>query len=88
MYAINRDDKKGKHWVSLFIDRNTVVYFYSFGTEYIPQDVLKNLKDKSITYAFQSKSTLCGCLNIKETTRTHNHLVRKQTLYHLAKLTK
>ena len=38
---INLDDKKSKrtHWVSLFIDRNTVVYFDSFGTEYIPQEI-------------------------------------------------
>ena len=30
-YAINLDDKnsKGKHWVSLFIDRNTAVYNYT-----------------------------------------------------------
>ena len=55
-----------------------------------------------LTYIFQSKSTLCGCLNVKELlarcrheiwslsdcnwTRTHNHLVHKQTLNHLAKL--
>ena len=36
-YAINLDYKKGKgtHWVSLFIDRNTTVYFDSFGIEYV-----------------------------------------------------
>ena len=55
-----------------------------------------------VTYAFQSESTLYSCLNVKELlaqnrrnissfrdcnrTRTHNHLVRKQTLNHLAKL--
>ena len=41
-YVINIDDKKSKgtHWVSLFFDRNTVVYFDSFGIEYIPQKVL------------------------------------------------
>ena len=49
-----------------------------------------------VTYAFQSESTLYSCLNVKELlawsrreiwslsdcnwTRTHNHLVRKQTL--------
>ena len=54
--------------------------------------------------AFQSESTLYSCLNVKELlarsrreiwslsdcnwTRTHNHLVRKQTLNHLAKLAK
>ena len=42
MYAINLNDKKSKetYWVSVFIDRNAVVYFDSFGTEYIPLEVL------------------------------------------------
>ena len=42
VYAINLNDKKSKetHWVSVFIDRNAVVYFDSFGTEYIPLEVL------------------------------------------------
>ena len=55
-------------------------------------------------YAFQSKSKLYICLDVKELlarnrrdilslsdcnrTRTHNHLVRKRTLNHLAKLAK
>ena len=49
---INLDDKKSKetHWVSLFIDRNTAVYFDSFGTEYIPQEVLNKIKDKSVIH--------------------------------------
>ena len=39
---MNLDDKnsEGTHQVSLFIDRNTAEYFDSFGTEYIPQEVL------------------------------------------------
>ena len=57
-----------------------------------------------VTYAFQSESTLYSCLNVKELvarnrrdicslsdcngTRTHNHLVRKRTLNHLASLAK
>ena len=34
-YVINLNDKrrKGMHWVSLFIDKNTTVYFDSFGIE-------------------------------------------------------
>ena len=47
----------------------------------------------SCTYAFQSESTLCRCLNVKELLArnrrdiwTHNHLVRKRTFNHLAKL--
>ena len=57
-----------------------------------------------VTYAFQSESTLYSCLNVKELlarnrreigslsdcsgTQTHNHLIRKRTLNHLAKLAK
>ena len=45
-YVKNLDDKnsKGTHWVSLFIDRNTAVYFDSFGIEYIPQKLLKKIR--------------------------------------------
>ena len=55
-----------------------------------------------VTYAFQSESALCSCLNVEEVlaqnqhnirslsnckrTWTHNHFVRKRTLNHLAKL--
>ena len=46
---INLNDNKSKrtHWVLFFTDGNT--YFDSFGTEYIPQEVLNKIKDKSIT---------------------------------------
>ena len=30
-----------KHWFSLFIDRNSAVYFDYFGIEYVPREVLK-----------------------------------------------
>ena len=52
MYVINLDDKQsiGIHWVSLFIDRNSPVYFYSFGTGYILQEVTNKIKDKSINH--------------------------------------
>ena len=55
-----------------------------------------------VTYTFRSESTRCVCLNVKELLAqsrcdiwslsdrngiiTHNHLVRKQTLNHLAKV--
>ena len=43
---INLDNKKGKrkHWLSLFIDRNTAVYIDAFGIEYIPQEVFNKFK--------------------------------------------
>ena len=66
MYVIYLNDKKikGTHWVSLFIDRNTAVYSDSFGTEYIPQEVLNKIKDKSITHNIfktqDNDSIMCG----------------------------
>ena len=52
VYVINLDDKnsKGTHWVSLFVNKNTAVYFDSFGIEYTPQEVLNKIKHKSITH--------------------------------------
>ena len=61
MYVINLDDKNSKrtHWVSLLI-----VYFDSFGIEYIPQEVWNRIKDKSITHNIfriqDNKSVMCG----------------------------
>ena len=51
-FVINLEDKKSKetHWAALFVDRNTDVSFGSFGIEYIPQEVLSRIRDKSITY--------------------------------------
>ena len=50
-FVINLEDKKSKetHWVALSVDRNTDVSFGSFGIEYIPQEVLSRIRDKSIT---------------------------------------
>ena len=49
---INLDDKqsKGTHWFSLFIDRNTAMYFDYFGIEYIPQEVFNKIENNSITH--------------------------------------
>ena len=43
-------NSKWTHKVSLFIDGNTAVYFVSFEIEYIPQERLNKIKDKSITH--------------------------------------
>ena len=66
IYVINLDDKnsKGIHWVSLFINKSTTVYFDSFGTEYIPQEVLNKIKDKSVTHNIiriqDNECIMCG----------------------------
>ena len=51
-YVINLDGKQSKEtrWVSLFIYRQMVLYFDSFGIGHIPQEVLRRIKDKSITH--------------------------------------
>ena len=66
---INLDDKKSNetHWISLFIDRNTAVYFDSFGMNYIPLEVLNNIGDKSITHnIFRSKIMNLQCVDFLE----------------------
>ena len=49
--VINLDGKQTKatHCVSLFIDRYTAGYFYSFCIEYIPQEESSKIKNKSMT---------------------------------------
>ena len=44
---INLDVKESKeiHWVSLFIEGNTALYFDSFGIEYITQEVLNKIEN-------------------------------------------
>ena len=51
-YVINLDKKQsiGTYWVSAFIDKTTAVHFDSFRIEYILQEVLSKIKDKSITH--------------------------------------
>ena len=58
-----------KRWsvcnILLFIDRNTAAYFDSFFfIEYISQEVLNKIKDKSITHNLfriqDNKSIICG----------------------------
>ena len=52
MYVINLNNRKSKgtYLVSLFNGRKRAVYFDSFGIEFIPQEILNKIKDKSITY--------------------------------------
>ena len=55
---------KGTNQVLLFIDRNTAVYFDFFGMEYIPLEVLKKIRDKSVTHNVfripDNESFMCG----------------------------
>ena len=78
------------------------IYIYIFIYVYIYIHIYMTLCSCHVTYAFQSESTLHSYLNVKELlapnscdiwslidcnrTQTHSHLVRKQTLNHLAKI--
>ena len=65
-YVINLDNTNSKrpHKVSLFINKNTAVYFDSLGIEYILQEVLNKIKDKSISLNIfriqDNESIMCG----------------------------
>ena len=50
-YVTNLNGKQNNrmHWISFFIEKHTFSYFNWSGSEYIPQDVLNKIKDKSIT---------------------------------------
>ena len=49
-YAINLDEYKdiGTHWIALYVKNNEVIYFDSFGVEYIPRGVKKAIGSKDI----------------------------------------
>ena len=44
-YVINLDhsEKTGTHWVVIFVKKDEVIYFGSFGVEYIPKEKWKKL---------------------------------------------
>ena len=41
-YVINLDHSKntGTHWVVIFVKKDEVIYFDSFGVEYIPKEIM------------------------------------------------
>ena len=72
-YVITPDDKsKETHWVPLSIDKNTAVYFDSFGIEYNPLEILNKIRDKSIIHKIMKiqdgESIMCRfyCIAFRE----------------------
>ena len=65
-YVINLDEfaDVGTHWIVLFCSRNEIVYFDSFGVEYIPEEIKKFIGNKNIKeniYHVQANdSIMCG----------------------------
>ena len=49
-YIINLDHSKntGTHWVVIFVKEDQLIYFDSFGVEYIPQEILEKIEHSSL----------------------------------------
>ena len=49
-YVINLDEYEdvGTHWIALFCNRSEIVYFDSFGVEYISEEIKELIGDKNI----------------------------------------
>ena len=66
-YAINLDEyhDMGTHWVALYVNNKTIIYFDSFGVEHIPKEIIKfignNKKIITNIYRIQAyDSIMCG----------------------------
>ena len=66
-YVINLDEYHdiGTHWVALYVNNNTIIYFDSFGVEHIPKEIIKfignNKKIITNIYRIQAHdSIICG----------------------------
>ena len=49
-YVINLDEHSdiGTHWIAVYVKNNNITYFYSFGVEHIPKDVIKFIGRKNV----------------------------------------
>ena len=49
-YVINLDHSKNTktHWIVIFVKEDEVVYFDSFGVEYIPKEIMEKIKHNSL----------------------------------------
>ena len=65
-YVINLDEYHdiGTHWVALYVNNKTIIYFDSFGVEHIPKEIMKFIAHKKIIaniYRIQTyDSIMCG----------------------------
>ena len=48
-YVINLDEYRdiGTHWVALYVNNKTLIYFDSFGVEHIPKEIIKFIHSKA-----------------------------------------
>ena len=70
VYIINLDEYAdiGTHWIALFCKKNGIVYFDSFGVEYIPEEIKKFIEEfpgnknikANIFRVQENNSIMCG----------------------------
>ena len=81
-YVINLDEYEntGTHWVSLFVKANKVIYFDSFGIDYIPKEINKFINNNNIEsniFRIQAyDSIMCGYFCIEFI----NYMLKGKTL--------
>ena len=69
-YVINLDEYRdiGTHWVALYVNNKTIIYFDSFGVEHITKKNMKSIGNKNIiTNNFRIQaydSIMCGYFGI------------------------
>ena len=69
-HVINLDHSKntGAHWVAIFVKKNEVIYFDSFGAECISKEIMTRTKNKNIKTSIfilqNSNSIMFYLLNI------------------------
>ena len=53
-YVINLDEFKsiGTHWIVLYVNGNSIIYFDSFGVEDIPKEIRKFIRNKILKQIF------------------------------------
>ena len=65
-YIINLDEYAdvGTHWIALFCNKNTVIYFDTFGVEHVPEEIKEFIGNKNIKaniFRVQANdSVMCG----------------------------
>ena len=65
-YVINLDEYKnvGTHWIALFCNKNTTIYFDNFIVEHIPKEIKKFIENKNIKANIfrveENDSVMCG----------------------------
>ena len=63
---INLDEyaDAGTHWIAFFCKRNEIIYFDSFGVEYIPEEIKEFIGNKNIKANIfrvqENNSIMCG----------------------------